>query len=177
MKLKNKISNHAQQEILGFVLIVVIVMVIGLIFLSFSIGKGEVKKGGSTEISNLLEAAMSYTTDCSINEGYKELGDLIKSCYDNEKCYDKRESCEVVDKTLRKIITGSLVIGEDSVNKAYNLSVYYSEINSTIKDEKIKVVEGVFANCTSKTGASVSLVSNSLASGVINVEVEICKEG
>jgi len=172
MLTKNK---NAQQEISGFVLIVVIVTIIGLGLLVLSIGRGEIEKPASIEISNLLESAMSYTTDCSINEGYRELGDLIKACYKNQNCYDNKNSCDVASSTLDSIISKSLVIGENSPNKAYNLSVYYSAINSTIKDEKIKIQEGIFANCTSKIGASTSLLVSSMDYGIINIELEVCR--
>ena len=170
-----KNNTKAQQEILGFVLIVVIVTIVGLGLLTLSIGRGEIKKSVSVEISNLLEAAMSSTTNCSINEGYKELGDLIKACYKNQNCYDGENSCEVAGSNLKEIISQSLGVGDNSPNKAYNLSVYYSIVNSSIRDEKIKIQRGIFANCTSKAGASTSLLADSLNSGMINIELEVCR--
>ncbi len=91
---RNKKSQH---EILGFVLIVLIVSIIGVIFLSLYIAKGKNTKQTSVEISNLLEASMYYTTDCAIGSfpKYQELQDLIKKCYDNpsERCIS-RDNCE-----------------------------------------------------------------------------------
>ena len=92
--IKNK---KAQHEILGFVLIVLIVSIIGVIFLSISIAKGKGQKQNSVEISNFLESAMYYTTDCAISSfpKYQELQDLIKKCYDspNQRCIS-RDNCE-----------------------------------------------------------------------------------
>jgi len=94
-------SKRSQQEILGFVLIVVLVTIIGLVFLSFSIGKDRPKKQTSAEISNLLEAVMYYTTDCAINyvPQYREIQDLMKDCYNDpsQRCLSGNISCDVKD--------------------------------------------------------------------------------
>ena len=97
--------KKAQQEIVGFVLIVVIVSIIGLIFLSLSLGKGERVGQTSIEISNLLESSMYYTTDCAVSfiPKYKSGQDLIKACYRNEKCLNEncsKENCKDENKKL-----------------------------------------------------------------------------
>ena len=87
--MKEKIENKkSQQEIIGFVLIIVIVSIIGVIFLSLSIGREQPSGQTSIEISNLLEASMYYTTDCVVGfiPQYKSGQELVKSCWDNDKC-------------------------------------------------------------------------------------------
>ena len=77
------ISKKAQHEIAGFVLIVLVVSVIGVIFLSLSFNKGEVNEQRSVEVSNLLESTMYSTSNCAINyiPQYRDIQDLIKECY------------------------------------------------------------------------------------------------
>jgi len=75
-------SKRSQNEIIGFAIIVVIVAVVGVIFLSLSIGRGEVRKKTSVEISDFLQSSMHYTTNCTTDyiPNYKDLQDLIKAC-------------------------------------------------------------------------------------------------
>jgi len=168
-----KKSKKAQHEIVGFVIIIIIVSIIGLIFLSFMIGRGEVKKT-SAEVSNFLEASMYYTTDCAINfiPQYQDIQDLIKSCYENKRCLDKKNACEVLNETLRNIIDQSLKVDEQGVNKAYKLKIYYKE--EDVLDDILSLENGNFNGCSSQIGGSYSIASG-LSSGIINLELEVCK--
>ena len=111
MKRKNKCGQH---EIVGFVLIILIVTIIGVVFLGFSINRGEVSKQESVELSNLLEASMYYTTDCAVSfiPQYKDMQDLIKSCYKNEKCLNDKMACVVLEEELKNLVDKSLNIGK-----------------------------------------------------------------
>ncbi len=170
MVLNNK---KAQHEIMGFVLIVVIVTIIGLILLSLSLGRGQTKKQTSIEVSHLLEASMQYTTPCAVGfvPFYKSGQNLVKSCWKNEKCLNEEMACKVLEKEMEKIISESLKVcaSGDCVNKAYQLNVYYNPLDSEIQDEVILSLEqGVFSNCSSKVGGSHSIP--------INLELEVCKK-
>jgi hypothetical protein len=83
-------KKKSQQEILGFVLIVLIVMIVGVIFLSLTLLKDKRKVETSVKYSSLLSSAMYHTSDCAINyiPQYKDIQELIKECYNNpeRKC-------------------------------------------------------------------------------------------
>ncbi len=171
-------SQKAQHEIVGFVLIVVIVSIIGLIFLSLSLGKGDGVKQTSMEISNLLESSMYYTTDCAVSfiPQYKSGQDLIKACYKNEKCLNEKMACDALEENMKKIIDDSLDVCADCVNKAYKLNIYYKPLDSDVQDDEILVLEkGVFLNCSSKFGGSHSIHMSSISAGIINIELEVCR--
>lgn len=174
MKMK-RMNKSGQQEIVGFVLIVIIVLVGGMIFLGFSIGKGTVSKQKSIEIANFLEASLWKTTNCSINSGYVNIEELIKYCYNRQACSDNTDSCEAAKSEYMDLIAKSFNIGENSPNKAYNLSIYY--ISNSTYENILDLNEGEFKNCSSKPGASSSFVENSFSNGRINVEIEVCKQG
>ncbi|MEN9626595.1 MAG: hypothetical protein RL557_923 [archaeon] len=80
MKTFNKQGQH---EIAGFVIIVLIVSVIGVIFLSIAFSKSTVSEQHSAEISHLLSSSMYVTSSCAINyvPQYRDMQDLIKECY------------------------------------------------------------------------------------------------
>ncbi len=172
-------NKHAQHEIMGFVLIVVIVSVIGLVFLSLSLGRGETNKQTSIEISNLLESSIYYTTDCAVSfiPQYKSGQDLIKSCWKNEKCLNEKMACEVLEETMRQIIEESLNVCEDCVNKAYKLNIYHKPLDSEVQNEEILVLEkGKFLDCSSKIGGNYLIHISSISAGIINIELEVCKK-
>lgn len=171
-------SKRSQHETMGFVLIVVVVSIIGLVFLSLSIGRGDNNKSTSLEISNLLEASMQYTTDCSVSfiPQYKSGQDLVKSCYRNEKCLNEKMACDVLKETMKEIIDSSLDICEDCVNKGYKFEVYYRPLDSKVQNDEILVLEnGVFSNCSSKFGGKHSIPVSSINAGIINIELDVCK--
>jgi hypothetical protein len=172
---KKTLEKKSQQEIAGFVIIVVLVSVIGLVLFSLTIGRGETKINNNAEISHLLDASMYYTTDCAINfmPQYENMEELIKSCFNKERCLNEKDSCEVLKENFEKITERSLVINQDSPNKAYKLNIYYRVLNSTIPDlEILKTEKGEFKNCSSKTGSSRSISSGE---GNIEIELEVCR--
>ncbi len=168
--MKNK---KAQHEIVGFALIIIIVSIIGLVFLSFAIGRGESVKKTSVEISDFLQSAMYYTTNCAISHipNYKDLQDLIKSCYRNEKCLNDEMACDVLKKSFNEIIKNSFQVSEAGKNKAYELNIYYRDLTIEGDEEILVISDGDFANCSSSAGSSQAIFMDS---GNINVELEMC---
>lgn len=169
--------KKAQQEIIGFVLIVVVVSVIGLILLGFSIETSKPVKQNSLEISNLLQSIMYSTTDCAINfiPQYKDGEDLIKACYENQMCLNGKSACKVANSTFVNLIQQSLNINSNSLNKGFKFNVYYVSNSSKENLEILNNEIGMFGNCSSNIGSSYSIVSSSLGSGIINAELEICR--
>jgi len=174
--MKRELNKKAQHEIVGFVIIVVIVAVIGVIFLSLTISRDEIKQT-SVDISNLLEASMYYTTDCAISfiPSYKNVQELIRQCYESpiKNCLNDKKVCDSLEENLNKIISKSLDIDEQGVNKAYKLDIYYQDLNSNLTEEIFKNEVNVFEDCNPKLLGSHSIPSG--FSGIINVELEVCK--
>jgi len=178
--IESKKSKHSQQEIIGFVLIIVIVSIIGVIFLSISLRRAEPSEQTSIKISNLLEASMYYTTDCAIGfvPQYKDGQNLIKACWNDDRCLDGRTACEVLNETLKNIIQQGLeVCGDENKckNKAYKVKIYYSPLDLELQNEEIlKFQEGIFEKCKSSFGGSHFIPLSSLDAGTIHIELEVC---
>jgi len=157
-----KRNNRSQEEIVGFVLIVVLVTIIALVFLAINIRKAP-EKLASSEVEGFIQSAMKYSTDCfSSAERRYNLKDLIKACYNSEKCLDGRECCRVLNETLSSMLRESWKPGADRPVKAYTINIYESKLNRTI----IKLEEGIYSG--NRAGTSM-LVSND-----IKAEFEIC---
>ncbi len=178
-----KFSKKSQHEIMGFVLIIVIVSVIGLIFLSLTFGRENSLEYDSIEISNLLESAMHHTTDCAVNyvPQYKDGQDLVKSCYNEMmgnylNCLDGRNVCDALETTMDELITDILVVGEDTPNKAFKFRIYFTSNNEIDPNEEILLIEeGLFQNCTSRTGGNHLIDASYMNAGTIHLDLSVCK--
>lgn len=141
------INKKAQEEIVGFVLVIVIVAVVFLIFLGFSIRDTSEVTTESKDVHQFLESSMEYTTDCvtSFYPDYRKLGEMFEECLSNTKCLDERDSCEVLNETLSEIIESSWQIGEDRPLKGYELASFYRVGEDSQEEEIIKLNSG---DCT-----------------------------
>ncbi len=181
--MRKKLNKKSQHEIAGFVLIVLIVSIIGVIFLSLTIGRGEFNKQTSIEISNLLGASMYHTTDCAINyvPQYRELQDLVKECYKDKsgnyrECLGGRNVCEVLEYEFKNIIDKGLEVSDESPNKAYKLDIYYSyDDDANAREEILSFENGNFENCSSVVGGNQPTPVSSFGSGKIEIDLMVCK--
>ena len=172
---KNRLLNskHSQSEIVGFAAIIVIVSVIGLIFLSLSIG-GDGTKKTSAEISDFLQSSMYQTTNCTTSyiPAYKSIQDLVKSCYRNENCINlDKMACAALKEEDSKIVKNSFNVSEEFKNKAYKLNIYYKDIEIEEKEYIMNFTEGKFNNCSRETGASHEIFMDN---GNLNVQLDFC---
>ena len=125
MKNKNlfKKMKKGQEEMVGFVLIVVVVSVILLFFLGISLQN---KKTGieSQEVEDFVRSFLPYTTDCKIKTKNVSIRKLIFECAEDDKvCSNGENSCDVLENTLRGIVDVSWNVGEGIPNKGYILKI------------------------------------------------------
>jgi len=120
-------KKHGQEEMVGFALIMIIVAVILLILLSFSLRKTEKEIVESYEVESFIQSSLQYTTNCRDNLEYLSIQSLIFDCYNKEKCIDERETCEVLNSTLREIIKESWKVEGDRPVKGYELKIIVDE--------------------------------------------------
>lgn len=127
--------KKAQEEMVGFALIVIVVAVVLLVFLSISLKNKNNDFIESYEAESFVNSFLQYTTDCSNNLEYLNLERLIYSCNNQETCIDGREACAVLEDDLKGIVSESWNI----VNRP--VSGYVLNISSKDKDI-ISIKEG-----------------------------------
>ncbi len=120
-------KKSGQEEMVGFALIMIIVAVILLIFLSFSLRKTEKETVESYEVNSFIQSFLQYTTDCRDNLEYLSIQKLIFDCYDKDKCIDERETCDVLNSTLKDILNESWKVEGDRPIKGYKLKIIIDE--------------------------------------------------
>jgi hypothetical protein len=159
-------NRKSQEEIVGFIFIVAIVVVAGLIFLSFSL-RGNKITGSSSEVESFMSALVQYSTNCSM-QGTLDIGDLMKSCYLGKSCEQGENACSELNRTLQDIMKNSWDIGDENKNKGYNILFYYQAL-----EEKEKIIEFSEGNCnkTIRRGASQAV---HVSSGDLFIEISIC---
>ncbi len=143
--------KKAQEEMVGFALIIIVVAVILLIFVGFSLKTPKKEAVESYEVESFIQSSLQYTTDCRDTLRVFSVQKLISSCRNNEICLDGRNTCEVLNSTLKGIVKESWKISNNSAVKGYEFKI--------ISDEKemLKFEEG---NITSNSKGSVQYFPN-----------------
>ena len=118
--IKNK---RAQEEMVGFALIIIIVAIAMLFILVFYIRSGGNEGFESYEVESFIQSSLHYTTDCGNFLGLFSVQRLITECSKDSLCQDGRKTCDVLNSTLKAISDSSWDFGEDRPVKGYRMSV------------------------------------------------------
>lgn len=109
MKIINKLNRKAQEEMFGFVVLVVLIIIIGVIFFIFSLKQTPAATINSKiqKADDLNIALLAYTTDCRDNSNQLlEVRRLIRECYIRPygTCYGKTITfCNALNQTIMNI--------------------------------------------------------------------------
>ena len=115
--------KKAQEEMVGFALIIIIVAVILLIFLGFALRGQEKETVESYEVESFIQSFLHYTSDCRDNLEFLSVQKLISGCSNNVRCLDGRSTCEVLEPILKGIVEESWSTGADKPIKGYELRI------------------------------------------------------
>lgn len=170
--------NKAQQEIIGFVIIVLIVVIVGVIFLGISLQKDSGIETTDAEISNFLITTMRYTSNCSkdFEADYRTISGLISATYDGRSCLDGRKAEDVLKQELTKILDSLWTAGEEYKTKYYKLTIYFQTDTrdpNTRQEPKIVIENGNADLCAVRRAGQYSIDD---PPGAIITRLEICKE-
>ncbi len=144
--------KKAQEEIVGFVAIVVLVSVVIVVLLGISLNKEPASNSKeSKELGRFLESSMEYTSDCSfVSDKYASLSELIKECYKNSgsRCSSGIEVCMAGEKALAETLAASWSVGANRPIKGYIFNSNYTQnLTQDVSKEIITITNG---NCSSK---------------------------
>ncbi len=137
-----KINKKGQEEIVGFVLIIILVMVISVVFLGIMLRKeGENSLAKSEELESFLSSVLHYTSDCEIpSNNYLDIGELVTKCDKRDICENNNKgACEVLEKTLESIIKNSPY----NVQGGGRIDYYRLDIVSSSRGDKENLIEPI----------------------------------
>lgn len=172
-KIRKITDKKAQHEIVGFVLIVLIVVIIGVIFFGIYLRNSKIVDISTedADISNFLSSSMKYTTDCILIEPlYADANEVISGCYENKMCSDERSACSVLNSTYEGMMDNLWPANEDRPIKYSKLSFYY-QFDLEDQDTRtsfLEIEKGDKKSCSNKR-----IGKSDFKSGYI-IELEIC---
>lgn len=151
MRKKNNRNKKAQEEMVGFALIVIIVAIIFMVFISIYIKKPQ-EKVADYETSSFVQAILQYTTICQ-EETLQNLTvqELLSKCQEGNPCYyneiihTESRPCEILNDTIKEIIKESWKVGPENPIKGYSFVVNVSEDGRT-EEQFLNIKEGVVTN-------------------------------
>ncbi|MBU3923522.1 MAG: hypothetical protein KJ592_01250 [Nanoarchaeota archaeon] len=169
------INKKAQQEIVGFVLIVVLVVIGLMVFLVISLRGSDVIES-SSKVTNILDAVMKHTTECAIvyEPDYADFEELFKSCNSGDRCKNLGvDACDYLNESLRDVLW-SMMASEASID-AYQLDFFVKDgtppqVPSVDGKRLLQIVEG---NCTGSISSAQRSIVFSRDSDLI-VRMKIC---
>lgn len=127
------IKKKGQEEIVGFVLIVVILAIAMVIFLGIKLRNPEPAQKESEMLYQFIESSMEQTTDCVIRQNSKNiaLNNLIKECHSfDNSCLNGKSSCETAKETMDKLVSSAFKVGPEYPYKGYEIVAEYSDDSS-----------------------------------------------
>ena len=171
-----KINRRAQEEMVGFVMIVVIVAIVFLIFLGIFIrNRAPSTNNNAQDLSQFLDSVMEYTSDCVVNEpSYARVGELVSYCNSKDLCGNGNSSCNVLNETLGNIFNASLEmlnIGQDRPYSGYVLNMTYNENVSSWVSREFLIKS--YGNCSSSYRGSKDYLTPA-DRGIIVSSFKIC---
>jgi hypothetical protein len=161
-------GKKGQQEMVGFILIVVLVMIGLMVFLVISL-RTSPEKADSLEVNNMLSAIMSHTTECAIPAvpDYETFEDLFKDCYGGDDCAGTVGStCDYLNETLQAILE-DMMASEGTVD-AYQLD--FSVKSDEGQEGLLRIFEG---NCTGEVTKAQRRID--AGSEDLIIQLKVCK--
>ena len=141
----DKMRRRGQEEIVGFVMVVVIVAIIFLILLGIFVRRGDTgTESESRDIQLFLESVMEQTSACAVDyePDFSDLGELIKECHEfgERACTSGKRVCEVLEEELGRALELGWNVVAESYYKGYVFNASY--VSGEIEEEIIVVQKG-----------------------------------
>jgi hypothetical protein len=137
-------STKAQDEMVGFALILIIVAIVFIVFISVYMRK-TTEREEDYQANSFVQAALQYTTTCQ--EASMEnltIQRLIFKCQDKEPCaYREMDPCKILNDTLKEMIKESWNVGPNNPTKGYKLIINVSDDGGRTEKRFLNITEGV----------------------------------
>lgn len=116
-------NKKAQEELVGFGLIVVIVVVAILFVLIFSLKNNSSQDNQSYQVGNFVQSVLQYTTNCTNYLGNYSVQDLIFQCANGNTCLNEENSCKVLNETVKGALDAGWNVQKGSSVKGYKMDI------------------------------------------------------
>lgn len=122
------LPKRGQEELVGFVLVVAVVAIGGLILLSLVVRiDGGTQETKSADIAQFLESTWQTTTACHLSSSLipVTLAELATSCAAdrNTRCREGQGACALLNTTMAEVIRSSWEIEASAPTQGYEFSI------------------------------------------------------
>src|SRR3989344_8180350 len=142
--INNKVKNKkAQEEMVGFALIIVLVAVIALVLLGIMIRSPRSQEARpSSELDSFTKSVASYTTDCEISgRGFRTVSELTSDWADKGgSCANEVAFCDVLSSTLKGILNTTYNVANSSNIKYYKAQIVKSGSSGNLTQDIIQPI-------------------------------------
>lgn len=142
--------RKAQEEIAGFMAVMLVVAIIFLVFLGIFVRRGGTEQTQSTEVSQFLNSMVEFTSSCSLDNGlsFKQIDDLAVECNKGSVCSSGEPACDVLKSSVKEIIESSWHFSSESPEKDYKFTAEFATAPA------ISLPETTSSACSSTRGAT-----------------------
>lgn len=164
-------NKRAQQEMVGFVLIVTIVIVALIVFLVINLNQNNKEVPQSEMANNILSAVLGTTTTCSLNYigNNQTIAEMLSEMYSSG--YSRCESGILLENSLNSSLNSIFEVlrSSDGVINFYDLTVY------SMNDELVQLeYEYLAGNCSGSVYSSEPLIVLSSEEMYYTANLMIC---
>ncbi|MBU0958006.1 MAG: hypothetical protein KKF56_04325 [Nanoarchaeota archaeon] len=159
-------KKRGQEEMVGFVLIIIIVAVIALVFLGISLRKAP-EENESVKINDLVSSSLRVSSTCYSSNGVQNrLKDLVDLCNSNALCVGGNGTCQVLGDELKIIMDRSINPNAGGKYKGYKINVLTQNLTVPI----LTVENG---NFTGKKDVGRAIVTDRQTYEIIIVKLDV----
>lgn len=164
-------NRKAQEEIAGFVVIIVLVCIVLLIMMGLFLRRPSTSAGLDSNVySQFLGSMMEYTSDCMVySTSYSKINDLVGYCQNNYKCDSGKTACEVLNSTINAMLDASLLNGNNPSIKGYQFTMIYSRNVTGTEKQIMNITKGV---CNGTMTGAPNLLPQ--GSGIVTSTIKVC---
>jgi hypothetical protein len=119
--------KQGQEEMVGFVMIIILVSVALLVLLWFMLKTPDKNAVENYEVESFIQSALQYTSSCETEIEFLSMQNLIVSCERERMCLDGRNSCDVLNNTLKDLVKKAWNVNNQSAVKGYKLGIMAGE--------------------------------------------------
>ena len=170
-------NKKGQEEIVGFVAVVLVVAVVFLVVLGIVLWYQKDLEVKSTDVLQFLESSLQTTSNCALDfePAYVNLGELLIACYSQpgKQCKPSgQEVCRELNKTLQELLDASWKVGGNYSLKGYEFkAVYRARTNQTEQTNILEFNKGI---CEDSFISEQYLLPERQSRGTIVAELRLC---
>jgi hypothetical protein len=164
--------KKGQQEIIGFVLIVTIVIIAALVFLVISL-KNKNPELNNVEAENMLASIKKLTTGCTVNPPtYENVEELVLSCNRALMCSNlNKKACTYLSEYLTEVFKD--LKETDGTMAAYELQIYVKQISSTSTRPSEPLIPKIYEGSCNNTDLTMGSQNNIKATSAENIVLKL----